>query len=81
MTATEIDDTLFAIGSAKIIDTGQASAALQAIKTMLVKNINGTVTSETANVVTGGSQMMALGAADTAENGHQPKMLFAHLYS
>lgn len=48
MTAAEIDGTTFAIGSAEAADANQAQVALQAMKTALVKNINGTVKSEKA---------------------------------
>lgn len=46
MTATEIDGTTFAIGSAEVPDAAMAPAALEAMKTALVRNINGTVKSE-----------------------------------
>ncbi|MDN2712806.1 hypothetical protein O0880_25655 [Janthinobacterium sp. SUN118] len=46
MTASEVDGSTFAIGSA-ILDTAeQAQAALPAMRTALLKNINGTVRSE-----------------------------------
>lgn len=46
MTATEIDGTTFAIGSAEVPDAAMAQVALEAMKTALVKNINGTVNNE-----------------------------------
>lgn len=85
MTATEVDDTVFAVGSAKVVDPGQAAAALQAMKTALVKNINGSVTSEKASAIAGGPQGNAgsidLEAIGSAAGGSQPKVLFAHLQS
>ena len=85
MTATEIDDTVFAVGSAKVSDARQASAALQAMKTALVKNISGSITSETDSDITDGRQDSArsitLEVAGAAENNSQPKVLFAHLQS
>lgn len=86
MTATEIDDTVFAVGSAKITDPDQASAALQAMKIALVKNISGSVTSETSTAVAtsnpqNSGQSMTLEALGAPENGGQPKVLFAHLQS
>ena len=44
MTAAEVDDVVFAVGSAQLADAGQAPAALQAMQTALVRNIGGTVT-------------------------------------
>ncbi|MGS0740989.1 hypothetical protein ACVBEF_03995 [Glaciimonas sp. GG7] len=93
MTATEIDDTVFAVGSAKISDPSQAAAALQTMKSALVKNINGSITSETDSDTVGGRQDSALsitleaaGAAESnsqsnSQNNSQPKALFAHLQS
>lgn len=48
MTAAEIDGTTFAIGSAEMADAAKAQAAVIAMKTAMVKNIGGTVTSEKA---------------------------------
>jgi len=76
MTATKVDDTVFAVGSAKLADTSQAAAALQAMKTALVKNINGSVKSEKAS-----ADSIDLEAGGTVDSGSQPKVLFAHLQS
>lgn len=46
MTAVEIDGIIFAVGSAEAPDAARAEAALAAMKTALVKNIDATVTSE-----------------------------------
>ena len=46
MTAAEIDDVTFAVGTAELPDTAQAQAALLAMKETLVKNINGVVRQE-----------------------------------
>lgn len=44
--ATEVEEVVFAVGSAPLADASQAAFALEAMKTALVKNINGTVRSE-----------------------------------
>jgi hypothetical protein len=46
MTAAEVEDTMFAVGSAKAPDAAHAQAALGAMKTALVRNIGATVNSE-----------------------------------
>ncbi|MGZ3184177.1 MAG: hypothetical protein ACXU8N_17210 [Telluria sp.] len=46
MTATEIDNTMFAIGSAEAPDAPHAQTALEAMKTALVRNIGGKITAE-----------------------------------
>lgn len=46
MTASEVDDTMFAVGSAVAPDAAHAQAALQAMKTAMVRNIGATITSE-----------------------------------
>ncbi|KAF4000028.1 hypothetical protein HAV38_00860 [Glaciimonas immobilis] len=82
MTATEIDGVVFAVGSARLTDPAQASTALQAMKTALVNNINGSIKSESAHVVAGNAQAtsaITLEAVGPPENGSQPKALFAHL--
>jgi hypothetical protein len=56
MTAAEVDDILFAVGQAEVADAAAAGAALTAMQTALVRNINGTVTS---------NQSSAAAATDT----------------
>lgn len=46
MTAAEVEGTVFAVGSAEAPDAARAQAALDAMKTALVRNIGATVTSE-----------------------------------
>lgn len=48
MTAAEVDDVVFAVGSAQLADAAQAPAALQAMQTALMRNIGATVTSQAA---------------------------------
>jgi hypothetical protein len=76
MTATEVDDTVYAVGSARLADASQAAAALQAMKTALVKNINGSVKSEK-----GSAGSIDLEASGSAVSAGQPKVLFAHFQS
>ena len=45
MSAADIDGVIFAVGSAQLADAAQAPAAVEAMKTAMVKNINATVTS------------------------------------
>ncbi|MEB0011773.1 hypothetical protein QN379_01400 [Glaciimonas sp. Gout2] len=83
MTATEVDGIVFAVGSAKLNDVNQATSAIQAMKIALVKNINGSVKSESASAVSGGPQgnvsKIDIEALGPPENNGQPKVLFAHL--
>ncbi|TFW17770.1 hypothetical protein E4L96_13995 [Massilia arenosa] len=46
MTAAEVEGTMFAVGSAETADPAQAQAALDAMKTALVRNIGATLSSE-----------------------------------
>lgn len=48
MTAARVDGTTFAVGSAQAPDVAQAQAALEAMKTALVRNIGATVTKQAA---------------------------------
>lgn len=45
MTAAEVDGATFAVGSAELPDAGRAPAAVQAMKTALLKNIGATAKS------------------------------------
>jgi hypothetical protein len=49
MTAAEVNGNTFAVGSATLPDAGKAPAALIAMKTALIKNINGTATPATGS--------------------------------
>lgn len=46
MTAAEVDDVVFAVGSAELTDAAQAPAALLAMQTALARNIGATITSQ-----------------------------------
>ncbi|OEZ67934.1 hypothetical protein JAB5_51850 [Janthinobacterium sp. HH103] len=65
MTASEVDGNTFAIGSALLDSAEQAQAALPAMQTALLKNINGTVRSEKS----------ASTASSTAAGTHQRSSL------
>lgn len=49
LTVAEVDGTSFAIGTATLPDVGQAQATLQAMKTAMLKNINGNILHEEAS--------------------------------
>jgi hypothetical protein len=51
MTAAEIDGVSFAVGSAELPDPAQAQAALSAMQTALVKNINGAIRHQKSSAV------------------------------
>jgi hypothetical protein len=48
MTAAEVDGVSFALGTAELADAAKAQAALSAMKTAMVKNINGSIKHEKA---------------------------------
>lgn len=75
MTAADVDGALFAVGTATMSDAAAATKALSAMKTALVRNIGGTVTSEKATTSAGMStvDIEAKGA------GTQARLLYAHL--
>lgn len=83
MTATEIDQVVFAVGSAKLNDPSQATLAIQAMKTALIRNINGSVKSDTAHAVLSPPKdnvnKIDFQAVGSAGNTGQSKALFAHL--
>ena len=83
MTAAEVDDVTFAIGTAELPDAANAAAALNAMKIALVKNIGGTIKSEKSSVLahspsTVSSQIdiEAIGAPG-GNTGGQPRLLVA----
>jgi hypothetical protein len=53
MTATEIDGTMFAVGSAELPDAARAPAALAAMQTAMLRNIGATAPSERAVAASG----------------------------
>ena len=51
MTATRINGTMFAVGSAQVADAAKAQAAIKSMKMALLKNIKGTLKYEQATSV------------------------------
>lgn len=81
MTAAEVDDITFAVGSAELPDAAKAQGALAAMKTALVNNIGGTVRQEKLSGPAAAPteiQIEAIGAPG-ANTGGQPRALFARL--
>ncbi|MFC5472890.1 hypothetical protein [Paraherbaspirillum soli] len=84
MTAAKVDDTVFAVGSATLPESAQAQAALVAMQTALVKNINGTLKSEKTTAAAGNtpgwSASIDMEAVGTPTGG-KPQILFGHFVS
>lgn len=84
MTAAKVDDAVFAVGSATVPDAAKAQAALIAMKTALVKNINGTVRSEKSTAAASNAQGLSASidveAVGTTPGG-KPEVLFGHFVS
>ena len=78
MTATQIDSTMFAVGTAQAPDAGKADAALAAMKVALVKNIGATINREKSAKTSSGASI-DIDAAGT-QNG-TPMRLVAHFES
>jgi hypothetical protein len=80
MTAAEVDGVTFAIGSASLADRGKANAALQAMKTALIRNIGGTLRREKALPAGADTpatvEIEAVGPASAATGG-RPRLLVA----
>jgi hypothetical protein len=62
MTATEIDGTTFAVASGELPDATHAQMAMVAMKTAMIKNIDGVVSSD---------KMSAVSSGDGANGGQQ----------
>jgi hypothetical protein len=75
MTAAEVDGILFAVGQAQSSDESTASAALGAMQTALVRNIDGKVTTSKSSATPG--RMTRDIDATGARNG-KPTRLVAH---
>jgi len=72
MAAAEVDDVVFAVGSATLAEAAQAPAALAAMQAALVRNIGAVITSE-ASAVNGAVTTISVAAQGT-RNG-QPALL------
>lgn len=72
MTAAEVDDVVFAVGSAELADAAQAPGALLAMQTALARNIGATITSHVTAVA--GAQTTVSVEAKGMRNG-EPTLL------
>lgn len=80
MTASEVDDTTFAIGSAVLASAEQAQAALPVMQTALLNNIKGTVRSEKSTAAAsstpaGTHQKTSVSIEATGTRNGQPVLL------
>jgi uncharacterized Fe-S center protein len=86
MTASKVDDTTFAIGSAEAPDAVRAEAAVAAMKTAMVRNIGATIEREAvgkASSASGATQARSTAidiVAKGKQNG-QPMRLVGHFES
>lgn len=71
MTGAEVDGATFAVGSVKLPQPTQATHALNAMKTALVRNINGTVTAEKTSNAGAGAAMIELEASGPLQQGRR----------
>jgi hypothetical protein len=55
MAAAEVDGVMYAVGSAQVADATKAQLALTAMKSALVRNISGTVTSDKVTATSSGN--------------------------
>jgi hypothetical protein len=83
MTAAEVEDTMFAVGSAQAPDAAHAQAALQAMKNALIRNIGAKVTSEksaasSATNASGTSQGASIDVEATGTRNGVPVRLVGH---
>jgi hypothetical protein len=86
MTAVDVDGTMFAVGSAEAPDAARAQAALDAMKTALVRNIGAMVTKEktSAAAAASGANSTQSAAIDIEATGVQngaPMKLVGHFES
>ncbi|MES2760487.1 MAG: hypothetical protein V4693_24200 [Pseudomonadota bacterium] len=83
MTAVDIDGTTFAVGSAEAPDAAKAQAALDAMKTALVRNIGAKVTKEKASAAAtagpaGSTQRATIDIEATGVRNGAPMKLVGH---
>jgi hypothetical protein len=79
MTAAEVDDVTFAVGTAELADAAEAQSALTAMKAALVKNIAGTIKQEKLTGPAAAPSEIAIEAigAPSANTDGQPRLLLA----
>ena len=80
MAAAEIDGVTFAVGSTQVADAAKAPLAAMAMKTALVRNINGTVTSDKVTATSSGTgsgsgQMVIEVEAKGTQNGTPMRLI------
>jgi hypothetical protein len=83
MTAVDIEGTTFAVGSAQAPDAAKAQAALDAMKTALVRNIGATITKEKVSAAAsagpaGSSQRASIDIEATGVRNGTPMKLVGH---
>lgn len=80
MTAVDIEGTMFAVGSAQASDPAKAQAALEAMKTALMRNIGATATKEAASaaVASGTAPHSAVDVDATGVQNGTPMRLVGH---
>lgn len=71
MTGAEVDGVTFAVGSIELADPTQAQQALTAMKTALVRNINGKVTEERTSAPAPGATMTEVEASGPLQQGER----------
>jgi len=71
MTGAEVDGVTFAVGSVELTDPAQAAHALAAMKTALVRNIDGKVTKEGDATRKDGTVMTELEASGPLRDGQR----------
>jgi hypothetical protein len=86
MTAADINGTTFAVGSAEAPDAEKAQAALEAMKTALVRNIGATITKEKTTAAAsasaaGSDQSAAIDIEATGVQNGTPMKLVGHFES
>lgn len=78
MTATDVDDVVFAIGSAELHDPAAALHALTAMKTALTRNIGGSIRRETTTAAGAVPAIIDLEAIGKSGNANEsPRLLVA----
>ncbi|MFL6676258.1 MAG: hypothetical protein ACJ8LG_23575 [Massilia sp.] len=82
MAAAEVEDTMFAVGSADAPDPQRAQAAVAAMKTALVRNIGATITNEkTAATAAGATQGTSIDIEASGNRNGVPMRLLGHFES
>lgn len=77
MAAAEVDGVTFAVGSAQLDDASKGPQAALAMKTALVRNINGTVTSDKVTATSSGGKAQTVIEVDAkgAQNGTPMRLI------